>query len=180
MDGADYSNHKFLILYTGVEKNRLNILHKIFSRLLNLYIIHVDVLILTDDGVVDVYTIFPAGKNECRSSRPKLLASFAGINASLQFPIKTSMYPPKLRNLWGCNLTVATLDVPPFIYITRNSTTGEPIGLHGIEGLLLNTLAEKMNFRIRILQTQQTVHGNVQEDGSATGFLKFVSYILRR
>ncbi|XP_065365313.1 uncharacterized protein LOC135958336 [Calliphora vicina] len=167
-------NGFFLFVYTGTEHERLNNIKEIFHRLFNVYCTNVNVILM--DGITPyLYTYFPFAKNKCHSSMPEIYISFRDIQKNFSaFEVKKKIFPSKVNNMHGCELAVATWHYPPYIYVDKDPKSGEITRLHGIEGLLLNLLAEIMNFKIRIKAPQPLDRGDVYENGTATGAMKMI------
>ncbi|EDW82674.1 uncharacterized protein Dwil_GK25009 [Drosophila willistoni] len=155
-------NGYFIIVYTGGESGRLVTIREIFKRLFFIYVLNVSVFLLSRQGYVEMYTYFPYGPEVCCSALPVHYATFPPTT------MDTILFPNKLRNLYGCELIAVTFENRPFVFIDSDQK------LQGIEGMLFNTLADHMNFTIKIIVEMQKERGIVLPNGTATGALKLI------
>ncbi|KAI8124066.1 Ionotropic receptor 21a [Lucilia cuprina] len=172
--GEYHRNGFFLLIYTGTEHERLSHVKEIFRRLFNLYCTNVNVLMVVGKFPY-LYTYFPFAKNKCHSSMPEFYISFRDIEKNFSgFQVKKNIFPSKVDNMFGCELSVATWQYPPYIYVDRDPISGKFLRLHGIEGSLLSLLGELMNFKIRLNVPDPPDRGDVFPNGTATGATKMI------
>ncbi|XP_030379260.1 uncharacterized protein LOC115627659 [Scaptodrosophila lebanonensis] len=108
-------------------------------------IANVNVLALdVAEQTVQLYTALPYQQDRCRSIEPHLTNSYAKgrwTRGSGDF------YPGKLANFYGCPFSCATWPEMPYLELHKKAA-GETIELLGIEGRLLEYLAERLNFTL--------------------------------
>ena len=123
-----------------------------------------------------MYTYFPYAPKKCHSSLPEFYLSFRDIRENYaQFQVNKPLFPRKVKNMHGCKLAVSTWTYAPYIYVETDPEDGKFLKLHGIEGLIISTLAEMMNFKIEIKLPDPLDRGDVYPNGTATGAAKMVS-----
>lgn len=106
---------------------------------------------------------------------PEFYISFRDIQKNFSaFEVNKPIFPSKVKNMHGCELTVITWQYPPYIYVDLDPTSQQLKRLHGIEGSLLSLLAQQMNFKIRLKTPQPPDRGDVYANGTATGATKMV------
>ncbi|XP_050328172.1 uncharacterized protein LOC126758141 [Bactrocera neohumeralis] len=164
----------FVLVYTGNESERLTTVKRIFSRFFELFVININVFLLMDTTAF-VYTYFPFTPNKCHSAKPELLFSFRNNQARFKPKGHQKFFPPKVRNLHGCELAIVTWHDPPFIVLDQDPDSGHIKSVEGIEGLLITILAEAMNFTIRIVDPQPRDRGAIYENGTLTGVTKMIA-----
>nr|UZH23427.1 glutamate receptor ionotropic iglur-delta1 [Anastrepha ludens] len=164
----------FLIIYTGTERERLDTVKKIFSRLFEIFVINVNVFLLIDTTPF-VYTYFPFSPKKCHSAQPELLLSFRNRKAKQKFKDYRKFFPFKVGNLYGCELAIITWHHPPFMILKEDPKTGQIVSIEGMEGMLISILSEVMNFAIRIVIPQPKERGAVYSNGTLTGVAKMIA-----
>ncbi|XP_073832588.1 uncharacterized protein [Musca autumnalis] len=170
-----YHRHAlYLFIYTGDQPERMDILKDIFSRLFNLYVTNVNVLLLFGGKYAQLYTYFPFSKYACNSPRPRFYISFKDIVSNPNFTISHELFPEKVSNMYKCPLTVATWTYAPYVYVKKDPDTGELLSIFGIEGTVIDLLSKKMNFTIRIKEPQPRVAGEIFPNGTATGASRMI------
>lgn len=122
------------------------------------------ILLLPDnENTTSVYTFFPFSPlHECEHIRPVLHTLFSRQHG---FPASIVLFPDKYSNLHGCPLRVATLSIPPFVLINhqhQDDNTSTYTAVDGIDGYLLSTLSQQMNYR------QLIVDAGIHGDANAT------------
>ncbi|KAL7745606.1 hypothetical protein ACLKA6_009828 [Drosophila palustris] len=102
-------------------------------------IINCNVMTQSSHGEVIMHTYFPYEEGQCG------VVIFRQINKFLGKTWQHSVYfPPKLHNLHQCPLHVLLRPVPPFLSISGR--------VPGLEDRLLQELARRMNFIIRLVE----------------------------
>lgn len=133
----NYEGNYFIIFAFHKEGD----LKKAFEALFSRYIINVHILVLNNENRSEVliYTYWPFEENKCEQINPVIWNIFKNGNLT----DKKTIFPNKIKNMNGCKLEVDILDRPPFILwkIINNKLT-----ISGIEGLLLTSLANTINF----------------------------------
>ncbi|XP_049537346.1 uncharacterized protein LOC125952083 [Anopheles darlingi] len=110
------------------------------------YIVNVVVLVAASGSnatSTPLYTYFPYGERHCEQVRPILWNVFDLATGGFVHR-KRSLFPPKLHNFFGCQLSVASFSLYPFI-IPKGAQ------LEGMEGSVLRTLAQRLSFRPRVI-----------------------------
>jgi len=74
----------------------------------------------------------------------------------------------------GCEMVVATFEHRPYVIIEDDPKTPGGRSIHGIEGLIFRSLAERMNFTIKLVEQKDKNRGEILPDGNFTGILKMV------
>uniref|UniRef100_A0A182PTF7 Ionotropic glutamate receptor L-glutamate and glycine-binding domain-containing protein n=1 Tax=Anopheles epiroticus TaxID=199890 RepID=A0A182PTF7_9DIPT len=120
----------------------------------------------TSEGI-DLLGYDPFGPGCCWCSRPKRLAQCAP--AAMR-----QLYDRFERNLYGCQLRIASFERAPFLeFVHPANGTQQPPGrpkLAGIEGNLVELLASQLNFRFTVVQPSGNyMWGRIYPNGSATG-----------
>lgn len=166
-------NGYYCLIYTGQESGRLETIRRIFSRLLAIYVINVNVFLSqSQTGTVQVYNYYPYRSHLCQSAQPVHYATFPGsLGAAPQILLedRTLFFDDKLDNMHGCELVVVTFTQRPYVII------GEDKSVRGIEGLLFQLLQERMNFSTRLLIEKDHNRGVMLSNGSLTGAMRLVS-----
>lgn len=117
-------------------------LNVIFERCWHFRVVNVVVLLYPQyevDRSVHIYTYYPFNENNCRKLTIKLLSVYKGGRVE-----KIQFFPKKMENFHRCPLRVAARNYPPF-FMRKTSRHC------GIEGLILEVLAEHFNFSIDLL-----------------------------
>ncbi|XP_030379258.1 uncharacterized protein LOC115627657 [Scaptodrosophila lebanonensis] len=166
-------NGYFCIVYTGPERGHLAALKQMFHRLFAIYVINVNVF-LSKRGIVYLYTYYPYGPQRCQSSMPVFYASFQGVRDQSHFDLGKPFFPNKLDSMHGCKVVTVTFEHRPYVII--EATDSEPSGwrLRGMEGMLFNLLAEKMNFSIKLVAQPDKDRGIAYANGTITGATKMI------
>ncbi|XP_034672140.1 uncharacterized protein LOC117903812 [Drosophila subobscura] len=172
--GSAYKrNGYFIIVYTGREAQPLETIKIMFRRLLNIYVLNVNVF-LTRRGIVQMYTYYPYGPHRCQSSLPVYYGSFQGVPSTAEFGLRRKLFPSKLTNMHGCELIAVTFEHRPYVRIDDDANSPNGRRLHGIEGMIFNSLAERMNFTINLVERQDKDRGQIMPNGSVTGILQMI------
>lgn len=86
------------------------------------------------------------------------------------------LYPNKFQNFHKCSLIAALWDVPPYLILP--AIDGDYREIKGVDGYLLNILAEVLNFTVEfVIPPNNEQRGLVRKDGSLTGAIKLVSLL---
>ncbi|KAH8270696.1 hypothetical protein KR044_006650 [Drosophila immigrans] len=183
-NGAFKRNGYYCIVYTGEEEARLDTIRLIFQRLFAIYVINVNVFLMERSpdskttGQVQVYNYYPYRELRCQSSLPMHYASFQGGLGSqpqIHVPNRTLFFDDKLDNMHSCPLRIVTFQHRPFVIIERPAANvGGPPRLHGIEGMLITLLAERMNFAIELIEQSAKDRGVVYPNGTITGAMRMI------
>ncbi|ETN63966.1 hypothetical protein AND_004303 [Anopheles darlingi] len=156
----DYFGYYLLVL-TQLDDHLLPAtLQRLFARLWRLNIVNVNVIAMVRDGDrsrlqhVLLYTYYPYRADGCERIIPQLLHRYeqTDVDGSGSSSPALELFPDKLANLYGCPLTVATFQLPPFVMLQGNTSdaTATPT-LIGLEGDLVRALGRKLNFSLRVL-----------------------------
>uniref|UniRef100_A0A182PTF8 Putative ionotropic receptor ligand binding domain-containing protein n=1 Tax=Anopheles epiroticus TaxID=199890 RepID=A0A182PTF8_9DIPT len=180
-DGLTDELYDFAGLYTVVltgndaAQEGLEVAGIILRTLWALYIVNVAVLIgpgqQDKDGGVQLYTYFPYGEDYCERALPVVWNVYER-DGGFVHPAR-SPFPFKLRNFFNCPLVVATFPVFPFIIPARH---GDAMGLEGIEGEMLRTLRQRLNFRLRVILVEPPDWGTAGPRDQATGASAYIRH----
>lgn len=142
----DYTGH-YLLLWLEKEKTSEDFI-KVFDLFWEMYVININIITPDDSqSGVAIYTYFPFQENSCEQINfRKLDARIEGDLNGRNLP----HFPPKLFNLFGCPLRIATYDLTPMVMIKENKNGTKY--LDGIEGKLMTSLSRRMNFQIQLVQ----------------------------
>uniref|UniRef100_A0A182K145 Putative ionotropic receptor ligand binding domain-containing protein n=1 Tax=Anopheles christyi TaxID=43041 RepID=A0A182K145_9DIPT len=172
----------YTVLLVGASNERRNLetAGTILRTLWTLYIVNVVVLIGPREGKGEVrlYTYFPYGEGYCERALPVVWNVYerdVGFVHRQRTP-----FPMKLRNFYNCPLVVATFPVFPFIMVPHRSRTrvqgvaDAPLELEGIEGMVLRTLRQRLNFRLQIIIVDPPDWGTAGPRDQATGASAYI------
>ncbi|XP_067636321.1 uncharacterized protein [Eurosta solidaginis] len=168
----DFSEYYLIILHrmTSSPQNLHSELQQIFDYCWSHYIINVAVLVEVNPNDIELYTYFPFSRHHCKSVEPKQ------INPKNSIPQmhSSTLFPNKVKNLYGCPLSVALFNVPPYIILPRPNQSELLFG--GTEGQLLHLLANEINFTVDyFVPPNNELRGLVLENGTLTGAIKFLN-----
>uniref|UniRef100_A0A182MZS0 Ionotropic glutamate receptor L-glutamate and glycine-binding domain-containing protein n=1 Tax=Anopheles dirus TaxID=7168 RepID=A0A182MZS0_9DIPT len=108
------------------------------------------------------------GPRCCECSRPIVLDR-CRAGALERGHARTRLYDRFARNLHGCRLRIACFERAPFMQFVSASDGGPP-RLAGIEGSLVELLAERLNFRVEVVQpVDGRLWGRIYPNGTADG-----------
>ncbi|XP_053659619.1 uncharacterized protein LOC128708662 [Anopheles marshallii] len=178
VDGFSDEVYDFSGLYTVVVAKRserdLEIAGAILRTLWTLYIVNAVVLIEPTDHTatngVRLYTYFPYGEGYCERALPVIWNVY---EPSIGFIHRDRvLFPRKLSNFYNCPLVVATFPVFPFIIPAPDGGNNE---LGGIEGLLLRTLMQRLNFQLQVIIVEPPDWGTAGPRDQSTGASAYVS-----
>lgn len=158
----------YLIVISTYPYDQYSIMSDIFAFLWNVYIIHVNIIWASahNDNEAFMYTYFPFTNFYCGKSYPVQSNQYSFGKWLIK---QKSTFQSKVSNLHGCNLTAAVIQTGPFMkLITMKNNTIVP---SGIEGTLLNTISQLMNFSLNIIQSSE--QGGFLKNGTATGWTFF-------
>ncbi|CRK97645.1 CLUMA_CG011030, isoform A [Clunio marinus] len=131
-----------------------------FATLWSLHIVNVNLLPLTRDDDDFIYTYYPFTSLDCGSTLPVQLDYYRDG----KWMEKNELFPNKMKDLFNCTLSVVTFDIPPFIKIDKEKEDSPS----GIEVMLMNVLALKMNFNIKWIYSEE-LWGKAPEHEEPTG-----------
>nr|XP_016946098.1 uncharacterized protein LOC108021806 [Drosophila suzukii]XP_036677205.1 uncharacterized protein LOC108021806 [Drosophila suzukii] len=173
--GSSYKrNGYFVVVYTGLEEQPMESVKIMFRRLLNMYVLNVNVF-LQRDGTVQLYTYYPYGPHRCQSSLPVYYTAFQDLPApATGYGLTKPLFPSKLVNLYGCELVAVTFEHQPYVIIEDDPKIPGGRIMRGIEGMIFRSLAERMNFTIKMVERKDKDRGEILPDGNYTGILKMM------
>jgi hypothetical protein len=101
------------------------------------------------EDTLELYTGFPYERGNCgRVTQASLITQWNNSNNG-QFPTDVNIFPPKIPdNFGGCEIRVASVILPPFVFLEHNTTHSddfEAYDLHGLAVHYLLLLADKIN-----------------------------------
>lgn len=162
---------KYLVVITEYFKSQKAEIKSIMLDLWNIFIVNVNVIVRSqDDGSALIYTFFPYTELFCGKVRPVLWNQYENGT----FLNKSELFPEKMSNLYQCHLKVVTFDIPPMMMIDLRKD-GNHI-YRGVDGRLLKTLSEDMNFRINLtyMAIDSARWGGLFPNGTSLGAMKKV------
>ncbi|KAH8368292.1 hypothetical protein KR084_009697 [Drosophila pseudotakahashii] len=173
--GSPYKrNGYFVVVYTGLEDQPMESVKIMFRRLLNMYVLNVNVF-LQREGTVQLYTYYPYGPHRCQSSLPVYYTAFQDLPAPARgYGLTKPLFPSKLANMHGCELVAITFEHAPYVIIEDDPRTPGGRIMRGIEGMIVRALAERMNFTIKMVERKDKDRGEILPDGNYTGILKMM------
>ena len=136
------------------------------------FILNVNVVTVTSspqrNGDVHLNTYFPFSKDFCGQVHPVVW----NIYRNGTFLSRREHFPRKNENLFKCPLNVAVFDAPPYMKVLNESGT---IDVDGVDGNLLKTLSNELNFNINYEVVSEDVRwGELYANQSATGAIELV------
>lgn len=166
------TQQKFLIVLldelSGNLNNDVKLMLDIMWRLL---IVNVQVVtnINETNGEVSLQTYFPFTKDFCGQVHPVTWNTFKNGT----FLVQNEHFPQKILNLFKCTLNVAIFNAAPYMIVTNNSGV---IEAEGVDGKLLMTLSEKLNFSLNFFVVSEDFRwGEVFQNKTTSGALELVS-----
>uniref|UniRef100_A0A182QWW5 Putative ionotropic receptor ligand binding domain-containing protein n=1 Tax=Anopheles farauti TaxID=69004 RepID=A0A182QWW5_9DIPT len=115
---------------------------------------------------IDLHGYDPYGPGCCDCSRPvRLDRCHGGVleRGHRSMPL----YDRFPRNLYGCRLRIACFERAPFMQFVNTTTSRR---LTGIEGSLVELMADRLNFRVSVVQPMDgRVWGRIYPNGTADG-----------
>lgn len=142
---------------TGTQSINKRILEALWAK----YIVNVNIIQSIEESpdICWMYTYFPYSSQYCEEVNPIRLNTY--ING-VGFTRPINHFPGKVSNLHNCPLSVATFIVPPFVMHNSNQE------IDGFDGMLMHTIASRMNFKLKIVLLRSADWGQVG-NGTPTG-----------
>ncbi|KAH8235576.1 hypothetical protein KR032_003318 [Drosophila birchii] len=157
-------NNVYVIVWltTLPESKQGSVMSRMFAYfLLERY--NINVLILVPSlHAVRAYNVRPYTSTDCMSLEP--------VEIELKDAGLWELFPRRLKNLYGCPLSVIVWDIPP--YMTVHWDKSKPAEqLEGLDGLLIQIVAAKMNFTLRLVRNEPEglIGGSSYTNGTLTG-----------
>ncbi|XP_030379263.1 uncharacterized protein LOC115627661 [Scaptodrosophila lebanonensis] len=145
-DNASYDDSEYYFIFLQTRDAFISQeLQLILDYCLQNYWLHCNVMIQTAQVEVLVYTYYPYTAQGCQMARPQLINRFDGKRM-----LNEPMFPDKLRNMYGCEVVVLTWHMPPYVELWWDDKRGK-LQARGFEMVLVQHLADSMNFRVRLL-----------------------------
>lgn len=133
------------------------------------FTLNVHVVTAASNGDVIFHTYFPFTKDFCGQVHPVVW----NIYRNGTFVMQREHFPRKNENLFRCALNVAVFNAAPYMIVLDDSGA---IDVDGVDGKLLKTLANELNFTIKYnVVSDDWRWGEIYANQSATGALKLVS-----
>lgn len=149
----NYSGHYLIVLTETTTGRTFDVVSQILSDCWSLYIVNVYILTSSDvrQSTATLYTYFPFAAGYCERVHPIVVNYYT--NDSFVMPLH--VFVDKFRNMHKCSVIGLISNYPPFTILTKNSNAslGNRDGMYrvdGIEGMLINELADFMNFTFTI------------------------------
>ncbi|KFB41835.1 AGAP013154-PA-like protein [Anopheles sinensis] len=117
---------------------------------------------------IDLVSYTPYGPGCCGCARPYIVDRC--IDGRLSNGT-AALFDRFERNLYGCQLRIAAFERPPFMKFSNDT----PPKLSGIEGDLIELLAQKLNFTVAIVEPPDGhVWGRIYPNGTTNGAMKLL------
>lgn len=154
----------FILAITRYSDKIYSCMTEIFEAFWSKHIVNVVIMFMSQTQTeVLLYTFYPFSEFYCERAIPIQLNQYQGD----RFLQKINYFPDKLNDFYGCKLSVATFNNPPFFMYKHNALTGT-VEVDGIEGILLRVLSQRLNFNVDIYESPDN-WGYVYENGTSTG-----------
>lgn len=121
------------------------------------------------DSTVYLFTYYPYMNGKC--SQANLVIHNEIRNHS--FVMKRPLFVQKLLDFHRCPLRIATFQIGSGEIAYIRNDNGSIVGLNGFEGRLIETIAEKLNFVLDIVEVPNG-RGRIFPNGSASGALQLL------
>lgn len=151
----------YLIAVMNHKENIKDTMKNIFETLWAKHIVNVNILWEWNNYEALMYTYYPYRPIYCGKAFPVLLNQYR----SGKWVMNADYFPNKMENLFGCTLRVAIFSTHPFIIIKEHGN-GD-VSVDGIDGILLQAIAAKMNFKIEFVLSPEL--WGTYNHGSPTG-----------
>lgn len=161
-DVFKFNGFYLLILING----KIQEIEEILKCFWEVQIFNVNIIYEDPNGEVPVISFMPFNSMECGDPKPFIINKFKDgkfVNGIKYF------YPKKMKNLNKCPIRVATSNVSQPFIIAQQLPNGS-YSLSGRDIDLVNSLSEKMNFRLHFTFIGQ--EGYFFENGSSEGPLR--------
>ncbi|XP_030379264.1 uncharacterized protein LOC115627662 [Scaptodrosophila lebanonensis] len=140
---AQYDAHEYYYIFLQQRDARIpEDMQGVFEYCWRHQLIHCNVMTQSSGGEVIMHTYFPYTPTHCGHIVAVKINQFMGDAWQHR-----DYFPSKLKNFYQCPLPVVVRKMPPFF----NVIGLEALGLHGLEGQLLQELANRLNFTIRLI-----------------------------
>ncbi|KAH8421509.1 hypothetical protein KR009_010117 [Drosophila setifemur] len=163
-EGSEKNTLYLIIWLTPLpELRQLSAMSEIFAYFLHQrYNINVLILVPSVQVGIRAYNVRPYTALSCTSTAP--------VEISLRETGLWDMYPPRLKDLQGCPLSVVVWDIPPYMTVHWNRSDPRQM-MDGLDGELLRIVAAKMNFTIRLMRNEPNdlIGGASYVNGTLTG-----------
>lgn len=129
---------------------------------------NINVLILVPSlQNVRAYNVRPYTPKDCMSTAP--------VELDLKEADIYDLYPRRLKNLHGCPLSVIVWDIVPYMKVHWEKSHPRD-QLKGMDGTVLNIVAAKMNFSLRLMRNEPAdlIGGTAYVNGTLTGAFKML------
>lgn len=139
------------------------------SKLLwNIFVYNIDFLQVdeNDSSKINLLTFVPFSKcvndtcgyrdkKECGNTKPIIINQYV----KGAFQLKRDHFPEKMSNLYQCPVKIVTFNCPPMMMINYlDSHDGKKsFKLHGVDGEMITTLADELNFRIDLFHISDLI-----------------------
>uniref|UniRef100_A0A3F2ZDG0 Putative ionotropic receptor ligand binding domain-containing protein n=1 Tax=Lutzomyia longipalpis TaxID=7200 RepID=A0A3F2ZDG0_LUTLO len=158
-DAFDYRGF-YTVVLTSLHQNYTELVRRILQDCWDFYIINVNVITYdpSDSEKAFMYTYFPYTPDHCGKVKPIIYEIFS----KEFFRKKNEIFPDKVGNFYGCNLTIGTFDFPPYMMIhhLENGTL-----FSGFEGVVTRVLGKRLHFSLT-LKTCNDRWGRVEGENS--------------
>lgn len=170
-------DEEFLVVVTEHAPDPIQILHEIFSMILNVGLFNVNVLIENPQKLLWSLYLYKPFAHDCFGFRVTKIATFSPQNCTNSLGISAkNLFPSKKLKFHGCPLYVSTFSFPPFVIVQQPaSETGELL-YDGIDIILVNHISKTLNLIPKYMQSADAnKRGMIFKNGTATGAFGMVS-----
>jgi hypothetical protein len=158
----------YLIVFTIHRGTQRYEMHKMFDDLWANYVINVNIVLKSNPKECHMFTYFPFTANYCEKVFPVLLNTFISDKGFIR---NVAHFPNKMSNMFECPITAATFELPPYVIFREKNGN---LGVWGIEGALMKTLAQRMRFTLNYDIQDENYWGTLDDDGRSTGAIASV------
>ena len=161
----------YLIVFTNYKQKQYFEMKQMLDDFWTTYTVNVNIVLKSRETPKEgnMFTYFPFGKNYCEKVYPVLHNTYISGKG---FVINIEHFPKKLSNMFNCPVTAVTFENPPFVVFIVNEDGS--IIVWGIEGLLMLTLSERMNFSLKYEIQNESSWGFLDESGHSSGAISMV------
>lgn len=171
-------NQEFLIVVTEYSPDTTKILHDIFSIVLNVGLLKVNVLIENQQKSLWSLYFYHPYAHDCHGFIVSEIATVSPENCTnpLDISIK-DVFPLKRFKFHGCPLNIATFPFPPFVIVRQQATNkSDQLIYDGIDITLVNHISKTLNLVPNYVQSADgKKRGMIFKNGTATGVYGMVS-----
>ncbi|KAG4076488.1 hypothetical protein HA402_014452 [Bradysia odoriphaga] len=168
----DYSGYYTIVITAEFNQMNAGIVKNILQDCWQRQITNVNVLVLqrrSERTVVTLYTYFPFTPFYCENVVVPLIWNYFYVDHFVH--TKKELFPPKMKNLYQCPLTIVTVEIRPYIFLRGIIQSNNSITLvDGIDARLMYVLSQRMNFKpMFVIPDDIPRRGVIHKNGTVTG-----------